>query len=227
MKSFDVQLHELKYHKTSDQRAQLITHLLELDPTIFGPSSWLQLATLSSDYIEIYDSRAVFSLAHNEKIYNRSKVSVSTNHTQNTTGYPWRIHDIMGSSSVLLAESKRELINDFSRAIKLQLFHSPAEALEMARKLVNNETMRHEIVAQQNEAIDKEWRWKYRFPLIQQLTGVDLQPIPGNIGSYELFRLKTRLPIYKKKPLKRLKKYIKKTVFTKKVAEKHMESEYS
>lgn len=185
---------ELKYHKTSDIRTQLITNLLPLKPTVFGPPAWLRLATLSCNYIGIYNSKTVLNLDDNEKVYNQSQISISTNHAQNKEGYPWRIHDILASSSVLLSEYRHELKNDFSKIKNLQLFNSPSEAYDMAKYLLENKSYRTDIINQQNEIIDESYRWKHRLPLIQQLTNVDLINTPNKLGTHELFRLKNRLP---------------------------------
>jgi hypothetical protein len=188
--AYGIGFHELKYHKTGDNRAALITHLLDMKPKVFGPRDWLKLSHLSSDYINTYDPRAVYSLAHNEKIYNRSIISISTNHTQNTEGYPWRNHDILGSSSVLLSEHRKELTQDFAKSVDLQTFQSPSEARDIAKKLLNDEKLRIDILAQQLEAIDHAFRWKHRLPLIHQLTGVDLTPVSGQKGTHELYNPK-------------------------------------
>ena len=229
LKEHKVKNHELKFHKTADQRTQLILQLLELEPKIFGPTEWLKLGCFSSGLIDAYDPRKVYSLAHNEKIYNRSFVSINTNHTQNSLGYPWRVHDIMGSSSVLLSEYREELVSDFADIVNLQLFHSPAEASELAKTLLNDEPLRLSIVAQQQEAINSSYRWKHRLPIIQQLTGVNLESTSDKIGVYELYRTKTRLPISEnKKPfLKKVKKCIKKTLAEKKPLMKDSIIEYS
>ncbi len=228
LKKFRVKKHELKHHWTADRRAQLIMQLLPLKPKIFGPSEWLKLGCSSSELIEAYDPRVAYSLLHNEKIYNRSKVSISSNHTQNTLGYPWRIHDIMGSASALLSEKRKELVDDFAHMVNIQLFDSPAEASETAKKLINDEPLRASIVAQQQEAINKYFRWKNRLPLIQELTGVSLEGISGQKGTHELFRPSIRLPIAKKRPvLKRIKKCIKKELFKKTNSKEISMIEYS
>ena len=116
----------------------------------------------------------------------------------------------MASSSVLLSEYRQQLVSDFSDTVNLQLFKSSSEAAELARKLIKDDSLRLEIITQQKEAIDRSFRWKHRFPLIQQLTGADLCSIPGKTGTYELYR-GTFLPI-KKPLLKRIKKKFKKLI---------------
>lgn len=211
LQSYGVSLHNLKYHKTGDNRAALIANLLDMKPKVFGPRDWLKLSYLSSDYINTYDSRAVYSLNHNEKIYNRSKISISTNHTQNSEGYPWRIHDIMGSSSVLLSEHRKELTQDFANCVNLQTFKSPAEARDLAQKLLNDEKLRTDIIAQQHEAINQDFRWKHRLPLIQQLTGVDLTSIDGQKGILETYNPE-RQPSNNGANLREAKKRLKKCI---------------
>ncbi|NRA73978.1 MAG: glycosyltransferase [Rickettsiales bacterium] len=163
----------LKYSNTGFKRAQIVYSLLDLSIKIFGPKEWLKLGFMSPKIFNSYDKRAVFSLQHNEKIYNRSYVSLNINHTQTPTGCSWRVYDIMASSSVLLSDYRADLESDFPE-IKLPMYNSNAEAFTLAKQLLNDSKWREDIVLQSNNAINERFRWHHRFPLISQITGVDL-----------------------------------------------------
>lgn len=185
-----VKVSELQHFRSGDRRASLILSLLDFDMGVFGPKQWLELASHGTKIIQAYDPRAVYSLEHNQKIYNRSKLSLNISHTQNITGYPWRVLDILASSSVLLTDYKSDLKNDFLGKIEFQFYDSPHEAYSKASQLIKDEKRREDLVAQQNEAIEVGFRWHHRFPLIQQLTGVNLEKAnPPSLGKYERFRL--------------------------------------
>ena len=184
---FGVSPSALQHYQSGEMRAKLVSILLDEGIRIFGPNEWLQLAPFASKIIQAYDPRLVYSLKHNELIYNRSKVSLSVSHTQNITGYPWRVLDILASSSVLVSDFKSDLANDFSKRIDLQCYQSYSEVLDISKKVLNDPKMRSDLVQQQNAAIEENYKWKHRFSLIQQLTGVNLNPNKER-GQYTLFR---------------------------------------
>jgi spore maturation protein CgeB len=184
-KKSGISLEEILFFDAGDRRIKLITHLFDLGIHIFGPTDWLRLSSYLIDIINSYDSATVFSLKHNELIYNRSKISVNICHSQNVSGYPWRIPDILASDAVLLSDHKVDLVHDFGKVVPLQLYHSPTEAYEISKRLLNDSQLRQDIVEQQNACIEKNFRWHHRFPLLQQLTGVNLERTTFTPGSYE------------------------------------------
>ena len=75
---------------------------------------------------------------HNELVYNRSKLSLSVSHKQVVTGYPWRVLDILASSSVLVADHKADLIEDFPN-LDIPVYRSTRELLSLTKQLLNDE----------------------------------------------------------------------------------------
>lgn len=188
----DIPREELLYFRSGPKRIASIISLLTLKCKVFGPQEWLNLAPIAPDIIGHYAHEPVYSLLHNELIYNRSKVSINIRHSQNKEGYPWRVVDILASDSVLLSDPSRELFKDFNLP-KDQIFSSPSEAYYASKKLLNNATLREDLVSRQNEIIEKNFRWHHRFPIIQQLTGVNLEKNPGQPGTYEIFQPNIKL----------------------------------
>lgn len=192
LKPYNVSFTALQYCRSGDKRAQIIMGLLELGIKVFGPNEWLNLAPFASDLVEAYDPSSVYSLKHNNLIYDRSKVSLNVCHTQIITGYPWRVLDILASSSVLLSEFKPDLHRDLAHLVDLQLYASPNDAYNKARKILKDDSLRYDLISQQNAAIEQGFRWKHRLRLIEQLTGVPLDSTASQSskGRYELFRFK-------------------------------------
>ena len=174
LKSHHLNLSQVKYHSSGEKRLALYFALKDLGMKMFGASEWLALSYYTTSVIRDFDAAKVFSLKHNQLVYNRSKISINTAHAQNKTGYAWRVPDILASDAVLLSEPSEELISDFGKDVNLQIFHNPYEANSIAKKLINDDVLRKEIILQQNEVIESSFRWKHRFPLIEELTGVDL-----------------------------------------------------
>lgn len=188
---FGISISAYRHHHSGERRAKLISLLLDQGMHVFGPNEWLKLAPFESKIIQSYNPSQVFSLKHNQLVYNRSKISLNISHTQNITGYPWRVLDILASSAVLLSDDKRDLQRDFSHLVNLQCYHSASEAYDLSKKILKDNQMREDLILQQNSAIETNYRWKHRLPLIQQLTGVSLENPPlAQQGRYELFRFR-------------------------------------
>jgi len=160
---------------------------------IFGPESWLALAPFNTKIIEAYQPKFAYSLHHNELIYNRSKIGLNVCHTQNITGYPWRVPDILASDAILLSDPQPDLHEDFEKDIDLQVYESPAEAKDLAQKLLGDNVLRDDLISQQNEAIEQGFRWQHRMPVMQELTNVDLSKQGDEAGRYELFSLDKKI----------------------------------
>ncbi len=185
-KNEKVSFEEVLFCDAGSHRVKTIAPLLDLGIEIFGPTKWLNLSPYLIEILNSYNPAHVFSLEHNELVYNRSKISVNICHSQNVSGYPWRIADILASDSVLLSDHKVDLVKDFGKEVPLQIYHSPMEAYEIAKKLLGDTQLREDIVAQQNACIEKSFRWKHRFPLLQHLTGVNLEKTQLSPGIHKV-----------------------------------------
>lgn len=166
---------ELLFQSSGLGRANVVFNLFDYDIKIFGDQEWYNIGSLDSRVFKAYDPSKVYSLAHNELIYNRSKISLNVSHKQNITGYPWRVLDIMASSSALITDSKPDFIRDFP-GIKAPIYNSISDLLRLTSNLLEDEAWRKEYVFQCNNAVDEGFRWKHRFALISQITGVDMSP---------------------------------------------------
>ncbi len=185
-KTKSISLEEILFYDAGSRRVKMIATLLDLGMHIFGPTNWLSLSPYLIEILNSYDPSHVFSLEHNELVYNRSKMSVNICHSQNVSGYPWRIADILASDSVLLSDYKVDLVKDFGKEVPLQIYHSPPEAYEISKKLLGDTQLREDIIARQNACIEKNFRWKHRFPLLQDLTGVNLEKSKLSPGTHKV-----------------------------------------
>lgn len=174
--------------RTSQKRLQTLSAVADLGLAIWGDSKWQNQYTHSIDLALSYDDRLAYSLEHNQDIYNKSKVSINVSHAQAITGYPWRVLDILASDSVLVSDSQKDLIDDFGKDVSLQLYNNPFEAREICRKIIIDDSLRNDIIAQQNEAINKNYRWEQRFAEIERILKVSLLNNP-QIGTLKKFKL--------------------------------------
>ena len=154
-------------------RILTLSEVSDLGLVIFGTRNWAT-ENCADPYIPLsYDSRTVYSLKHNQDVYNASRLAINVNHVQATTGFSWRVCDIMASDACLVSEYKP----DFERCfpdVPIPLFTSRSELRELCRKLLDNENMRRDIVARCNEIIDEKFRFEKLVPLLEDFFSVSL-----------------------------------------------------
>ena len=207
---------ERKNLHAGEIRRRLLMTVAPLGIRIFG-SSWDDVALCSLDVARGIDRRAVYSMAHNQDIYNRSYIGISIAHTQAVTAYPWRILDVMASSAVLVSDTKADLVSDFGKKVPLQLYETSYEAYLRCQNLLEDPVLRAEVTQASQEAIDVGFRWSHRFKDIEQIVGVSLL----NRGSSKARGLYTRLrphtwlgdnlPFSKAVALEKVPSFLKKT----------------
>ena len=174
LENHGITLAGLRGVRAGELRNQTIAAVAPLGIRIFGTPNWKSIGEFSVDSALGYDRRLAYSLEHNESIYNRSRIAISVSHSQNVTGYPWRVQDIMASDACLVSDRRSELEQDFGAEVPLQLYDSPWEAFEVCRRLLEDEELRRDVVAASNAVIERGHRWHHRLRDIEQICGVQL-----------------------------------------------------
>lgn len=169
--------------RAGEVRNQVISAIAPLGLRIFGPQSWHNVIYFSLDALLSYDRRMVFSLNHNEDIYNRSKIGISIAHSQNISAYPWRVPDIMASNACLVSDYKDDIVGDFGHKVPVQLYQTPIEAHDKCKYLLENENLRRDVVAASQEVISEGYTWQIRIKEIEQILDIKLIN-DGQIGNY-------------------------------------------
>lgn len=148
--------------------------LAEEGLALYGTEDWAESARYFPDVAAAFDPKKVYSLKHNQDIYNGSKLCVSISHAQAIDGFPWRVMDIMASNGCLLSD-RRQGIVDFTKGyVDLPLYESPAEARELAVKLLRDDVWRKDIVEASQRCIRDKGRWHHRFAEIEGKLGIKL-----------------------------------------------------
>ena len=192
---------------TDFQRVKTLSAVADLGLSLYGSSKWITDLTNELDIILSFKNRHVYSLKHNQDIYNSSKIGINICHIQAKTGFPWRICDIMASNACLLTEYKPDFDIRFPN-IKIPFFSNPYEAREQCVKLLNNENMRSDIVASCNKIIDKKYRFSNIKKIMEDYLNMDLsskqygkvsfifENVKTNLSKYTGLKNKIRLKIY-------------------------------
>lgn len=154
---------------SGEKRIKLLSVLSDLGLKIYGTRNWITTYYYDLDLAGCYDYELVTSLRENELIYNRSKIGISVAHIQAKTGYAWRIMDIMASNAVLVSDYHADFLVDFGD-IPFPIYNNRFEAREICKKLLDDSSMRKEIVGRCNELIETKFRFKnYLFELEEAL----------------------------------------------------------
>ena len=179
-----------------ENRFLALSAVADLGLDLYSSKPWESITAVLPTMVSCQKQRRVFTAKENEEVYNESKICLNVMHAQTRTGLNFRVPDIMATSGCLVSEYTPYIENCFKGA-NIPFFEHPTEARSVCKKLLAEENRRLDIVAACNEIIEKDWRWKYRFKEIEQITGVPL--FSDEEGTYRILQ-----PVYKheKKKLK-------------------------
>ncbi len=180
---------------SAQNRICTLSLMSDLGLALFGTSSWLDTVEACPNLAMAFHPQAVYSLRHNQDIYNHSHLCLSVSHAQAVDGFPWRIMDIMASSGCLIS-SYNSGIERFTKGyVDIPMFHSSAEAYDIARKLLKDDVHRAEIIAGSQACIQAKGRWEHRFQEIEDALGICLIN-PESHGSAVMLSRKNYLKSY-------------------------------
>ena len=158
-----------------DSRIATLNTILELGLHVYG-ISWNNLSKYCNQLVLAFNEEPVYSLKHNQDIYNSSIININIQHPQNYGyGCAWRVYDIMASSGMLISQRSSLLRERIKKFVNIPMFDTPLQAADLCRKYLKEKNLREEIVIASNEYIEKFGRWDSNFKLISQLTGISLK----------------------------------------------------
>ncbi|RYZ77829.1 MAG: hypothetical protein EOP05_00375 [Proteobacteria bacterium] len=161
---------------TCKQRFDTLKAVSDLGLKIFGfPSSWSQILQYDFELFRCFDYSLNVSLDHATSTYNRSQISMNLPHGQTTEGFSWRVCEILASNGVLLSNKKQDLIDLMSGFANLPTYESPAEARELAKKLLDEPNWRADLSAASKAMIEVKCRFETKFKEIEnRIAGISL-----------------------------------------------------
>lgn len=154
------------------RRIKSLSSVASLGLDLYGTENWLNDLAYD-DLLLSYKPQKIFSLDDTQKLYNSHKIGININHIQATTGFGWRVADIMASNSCLVSEYKPDFEILFPN-IKIPFFTTPNEAFDVCKNVLENENMRLDIVAQCQEVINKKYRFKHTLQKLEDFLGISL-----------------------------------------------------
>ena len=155
------------------QRLQTLDAVSDLGLEIWGTSNWAS-DNFGLPYLNLcYNSEQVYSILHNQEIYNTSRIGISISHLQAKEGFPWRILDIMASNACLVSDYHKSFEKYFPK-LKLPCYGNQFEAREVCSKLLKDEAWRRDIVLQSQEIVNKNYRFENTLKKIEDCLGFNL-----------------------------------------------------
>ena len=156
---------------TAYKRKKLLLSLKDYNLKIYTnrvPDSYLDLL----EYGKISNEHA-FETITIEKIMNQSLISLNHSHEQaKNQGYSWRVLDILASNSLLITEKSSLLAKKFGKNINRQFYDSVSDVKKICNYFLKNKNARSDLIAEQNQIIDKFFRWEDRIKKIENIFGL-------------------------------------------------------
>ncbi len=157
-----------------DLRNIILTALTEFDLHLYGVG-WDSLKDHLPQLYACFEKRLIFSLRHNQDIYNSSKICLSISHPQaQGQAYPWRIMDIMASNGCLVTQYSSQLKEETAGWVDLPMYHTPTEARDLCAALLRDEPRRREIVEASQKYVEANARWPARIKQIGDFLNIGL-----------------------------------------------------
>lgn len=154
-----------------EKRLKILGSVVDLGLDLYGTPNWKEEYYGNIDLNMAYIDKSVYSIKHNQEIYNSSKIGISVSHLQAVSGFPWRIMDIMASNACLVSDYHGDFAKLFGD-IPIPVYESESEAHEVCKCLLMDESRRKDIVLQCQEIINTKYRFKHLLSKLEQYSGV-------------------------------------------------------
>lgn len=156
-----------------ERRLKVLSAVADLGLDLYGTKNWGTTYFYNVDLNMAYIDKKVYSVQHNQDIYNASKIGINVSHFQATSGFPWRVMDIMASNACLVTDYHTDFARLFGN-IPIPTYDSEAEAREVCKRLIEDEERRRDIVLQCQEVVDAKYRFKHLLPKLEEYSGVTM-----------------------------------------------------
>ena len=202
---------DVAFYLSDKNRVTVLASIADLGLDLYGTPNWILDRYNEPDLISCYVKKHVYSLKHNQDVYNSTRIGININHVWARDGLPWRVCDIMASSACLVSEYKDDLKKYFKN-LKIPTFTNIYDARSLCIKLLKNENLRLDTVAACNEVIDKSYRFRHARENIEDFLNIDLDGEgEGQVSYYRQEKKKKENKI-------KLKKWIRLYIYNKLLA---------
>lgn len=179
----------LFFHFAGQERLRYLNQLTDLGLEVYGRYWESAGYAYDMELAELCKNQPITD-ATIQEYYNSSKISVNFSHPQAINSFSFRVMDIMASSSCVLTEDKKDWHMLFDNYVSKEvqdaiIYKDRFDMRDKAIRLLNDEPFRQRCVAECNNAIEQNGRWKSRLYELQEFINIQLigvgEPIPQGI----------------------------------------------
>lgn len=158
---------------SEEKRIGVLAAVAELGLNLYGTSNWRNEYYSHIELNFSYRDQKVYSIRHNQDVLNASRIGINVSHLQATSGFPWRIMDIMASNACLVTDYHSDFNQVFPELVKiLPIYSNCYEAYELCKNLIEDEKRRKDIVYRCNELINEKYRFVHLLRKMEEYSGV-------------------------------------------------------
>lgn len=184
--------------RTCNLRYAVLDKLTDLGLKIYSvPFGMPNVIRYNFKMFECFDFTPSVTLADSETTFSRSRISLNLPHGQTLRSFSWRVPDILASNACLLSNYVVELKELMTGYIDMPMYESPAEARELAQKLLKDDVWCKEIVLASQQMIEDKCRFEHRLRKVAEKTGLKLEA-SSEIGSLSVIRKQFKLALKEK-----------------------------
>lgn len=170
----DINVPETVMMLSGERRLRVLSEVVDLGLVLYGTENWEKDYCYDSRINMAYVNKRVYSLQHNQDIYNASKIGISVSHLQARSGFPWRTMDIMASNACLVTDYHSDM-EELFRGVNLPVYKDVYEAREICKRLLEQEDERKAIVKECQKIINSKYRFFNFLVSLEQCVGVKMQ----------------------------------------------------
>lgn len=159
---------------SAEKRVRVLSSIVDLGLSLYGTDSWMYRYHFDTRLNLAYVNKEVYSLQHNQKIYNSSKLSINISHYQAKDSFSWRVLDIMASNACLVTDAWSG-VKQFFPQLKIPVYKDEHQARELCKVLLQEDSTRKDIVRECQKEIEKKYRFIHHVIELEEIAGIKLR----------------------------------------------------
>ena len=192
---------------TANSRIKTLDALSDLGLKCYGYiNAYAAALPYSINLAKCFDIAPKYKVKDIQDEFNSSLIAPTLFNAQATSGFSWRVCDVMASNARLIAPPQKDICQ-FSPYVEIPFYESPAEARELCQKLIKDNVWRSEIVAGSQKAVNEKWRFINMFRRFEEISPVSLtsKPAPEHKAEYIVLGEKKNKSVRKRRLKKKIK----------------------
>lgn len=148
-----------------NRRIKSLDSISDLGLQLYGTENWTNVNQYSLQLLECFqENNFIKTRSQLVEIYDRSKISINVSHVQAGPGLPYRIFDILASSSLLITEyhPESDLFNLFGKPLPIPMYRSNDELRKLCSHYLKDSNERLQLVKECNALVKNGFTFRDR-----------------------------------------------------------------